>query len=79
MSAYSRRKHAKLRPPESFDTTVAVDVERYEPDWHQCCEVCGDAPTVTGLRDGAVVLDTRLCGPCLWGDNRAADPSTWNS
>jgi hypothetical protein len=73
MSSRSRRKHERLSPP---DITGAVD--RYEPDYAQSCENCGECPTVTGLHDGAVVIDSGLCGPCFWKDSRGSDPSTWN-
>jgi hypothetical protein len=76
MSSSSRRKHEKPRPPDASDL---VTVDRYEPDYAQSCETCGESPTVTGLCDGVVVIDTGLCGPCCWGESDAADPGTWNA
>jgi|HubBroStandDraft_2_1064218.scaffolds.fasta_scaffold122523_4 hypothetical protein len=72
MSSRSRRKHERLSPPDP------ATVDRYEPDYAQSCETCGESPTVTGLRNGVVVVDTGLCGSCCWGDARAFDPCTWN-
>ncbi|MBB5408566.1 hypothetical protein HDG34_002503 [Paraburkholderia sp. HC6.4b] len=78
MSSRSRKRRAKLRPPDVGDGLDTATVDRYEPDYAQSCEACGEGPTVTGLRDGAVVLDTCLCGPCCFGDARMVDPCTWN-
>jgi hypothetical protein len=77
MSSRSQNKRAKPRPPDGggLDTTP---VDRYEPDYAQSCEACGESPTVTGLHNGVVVIDTSLCGPCCWGDARMGDPATWN-
>ena len=75
MSSRSLNNRAKLNPPDVGSTDA---VERYEPDYMQACEVCGESPTVTALRNGVVVLDTCLCGACCRGDARTIDPSTWN-
>jgi hypothetical protein len=72
MSSRSLKRRAKPAPPDTGT------VDRYEPDYAQVCESCGESPTVTGLHDGAVVLDTALCGPCCFGDSRKVDPCTWN-
>ena len=53
-------------------------IDRYEPDWETSCEVCGQTPTVTGVRDGKIVLHVAMCGPCTWGEAACLDPEEWN-
>ena len=55
-----------------------VELDRYEPDWTTKCDNCGQYPTVTGVKDGVVVLETNLCGPCTWGEAITVDPEVWN-
>ena len=74
MSSQSMKRREKLRPPD-------VDIERadrFEPDYAQECSACGQSPTVIVLRDGQVIADAGLCGPCSWGDARMIDPAHWN-
>lgn len=53
-------------------------IDRYEPDYAGECEVCGASPVVAGMKDGKLVYRATMCGPCLWSEPKAADPSTWN-
>lgn len=53
-------------------------IDSYEPDWKTPCEVCGQLPSVTAVRNGKVVMHIGMCGPCAWGEKRTIDPSTWN-
>ena len=53
-------------------------IDRYEPDYKHRCEVCGQTPVVTGVKDGKVVYQGDMCGPCTWGEADTIDPSTWN-
>lgn len=53
-------------------------VDSFEPDYAHHCEVCGQAPVVTGVKDGQVVYQSTLCGPCTWGEAACLDPAEWN-
>ena len=55
-----------------------TELDSYEPDWEQNCENCGQSPTVTGVKDGLIVLDVGMCGPCTWGEAAMLDPDKWN-
>lgn len=55
----------------------ATELDSYEPDWGTPCENCGQVPTVTGVKDGKVVLYTEMCGPCTWGEAETIDPEKW--
>ncbi len=55
-----------------------IKIDSYEPDYEHGCAVCGQTPTVTGVKDGKVVLETELCGPCTWGEAKTIDPEEWN-
>ena len=55
-----------------------VEVDSYEPDWTQECDICGASPTVTAVLNGQVVYDSGMCGPCVWGEAAMADPDQWN-
>lgn len=63
---------------QTLPADSVVELDRYEPDYDQKCQSCGNYPTVTGVKDGQKVLDLGLCGPCTWGEAQAADPSSWN-
>lgn len=56
-------------------TTV---VDRFEPDFKTKCMVCDQSPTVTGVADGKVVVETEMCGPCTWGEAAMLDWKKWN-
>jgi hypothetical protein len=58
--------------------TEVISIDRYEPDYKHKCEVCGQKPVVTGTKNGKVVYQGEMCGPCTWGESSAVDPSTWN-
>ena len=53
-------------------------VDSFEPDWGKPCENCGQVPTVVAMKNGKVIHETGLCGPCTWGEAETIDPSTWN-
>lgn len=55
-----------------------ITVDRYEPNWDGKCEVCGQSPTVTAVKNGKVVLDNGMCGVCTWGEAACLDPEEWN-
>lgn len=40
--------------------------------------VCGQKPTVLAVRNGEVVFETGMCGPCTWGEADMMDPRKWN-
>ena len=62
---------------ENEDEDV-TPVDAFKPDYTQACENCGQKPVVTGVKDGAVVYQGTLCGPCTWGEAACADPAEWN-
>ncbi len=72
IDGYFERWFASMPPDE------VVELDRYEPDHERKCEVCGNSPTVVGIKDNQRVLDLGLCGPCTWGEAKALDPETWN-
>jgi hypothetical protein len=51
-----------------------MKLDAYEPDYDTQCECCGNAPVVTGVKDGITVLWTTLCGVCTWGSAEFIDP-----
>lgn len=53
-------------------------LDKYVPDYKHKCENCGQRPVVTGVKDGKVVVETGLCGPCTWGEAKTLDPKVWN-
>lgn len=53
-------------------------LDSYEPDYKHKCIVCGAKPVVTGVANGKVLVQTEMCGPCTWGENKTIDPKTWN-
>ena len=64
------------RPPMA---NKPIELERFEPDYESKCFVCKASPTVTGVRNGKVIVETDLCGPCTWGTAQALDVEWWNS
>lgn len=49
-----------------------------EPNYKIGCMVCGAKPTVdVHPEDGALIIKTRMCGPCTWGEAGTADPANW--
>ena len=59
--------------------TEPTELDSYEPDYATECVNCGQRPTVTGVKDGEVVVSTEMCGPCTWGEAAMLDPEMWNS
>lgn len=55
-----------------------IIIDSYQPKLRGKCDVCGRSPTVTGVKDGKVLYDGGMCGPCTWGEARLIDPATWN-
>lgn len=55
-----------------------TQVDRYEPDYTQECEVCGANHVVTAIKDNKVVYKSTMCGVCTWGEAEMADPEEWN-
>lgn len=55
-----------------------TQVDRFVPDDTGVCESCGRSPTVSAEKDGVLVYQGKLCGPCTWGEAAMLDPSQWN-
>ena len=58
--------------------TEEIEIDSYEPDYLCECENCGQSPCVTAVKDGVIVHQTDLCGPCTWGEAAMLDPTKWN-
>lgn len=56
----------------------SVRVDSFEPDYDEECDVCGQSPTVTAVKDGQVIHSTGMCGVCTWGESAMLDPAQWN-
>ena len=54
-----------------------IEIDGYEPDYHNNCVVCNATPTVIAVKDGEVVEDFKTCGPCMFGSADALDPDNW--
>jgi len=50
---------------------------RAEPNYDLPCESCGQVPTVRVVAEGLRPHETRLCGPCCWGEADTIDPENW--
>jgi hypothetical protein len=55
-----------------------LSIDRFEPDYQHDCEVCGQKPTVTGVKDGKQIYRSEMCGPCTFGEAACIDPKRWN-
>jgi hypothetical protein len=55
-----------------------VRIDYFEPDYETACEVCGEVPTVTAIKNGKVFHHTGVCGVCCWGQAECVDPGVWN-
>jgi hypothetical protein len=75
MAARNAKKRAKFAAPEPEPQADAI--EKFVPNYGRQCEVCGQTPCVTGMRDGKVVYDGTKCGVCTWGDPALADAGRW--
>lgn len=67
---------ASQYPHAEADEVLEIDF--YAPNYAGHCEVCGQSPTVTGVKDGKVVYTSDMCGPCTWGEAACLDPDEWN-
>jgi hypothetical protein len=47
-------------------------VESWVPDASLQCAICGQTPCLIGMKDGKVVYEGSICGPCMW-DGSAPD------
>lgn len=74
MSSRSRKARAKPAPPAPDDVVM---LDAFEPDYGATCDVCGQSPCVTGIRDGRAVYHSGMCGPCTFGTADALDPANW--
>ena len=56
-----------------------IKIDRYDPDYDNPCGNCGVVPTVLGLnKNGEIIYDSEVCGPCFFGEDETIDPETWN-
>lgn len=55
-----------------------IQIDSYEPDYKHRCICCNQKPVVTGVKNGKIVYQGEMCGPCTWGEAETADPATWN-
>lgn len=55
-----------------------MKIDSYEPDWDAKCCNCGQSPVVTAVKDGEVVNNFEMCGPCTFGTAKALDTDWWN-
>lgn len=55
-----------------------IKIDEYKPDYKHRCEVCGQKPVVTGVKNGKVVYQGEMCGVCTWGEAAMHDPEEWN-
>lgn len=58
------------------DDELAIDA--YRPNYACNCIVCGQAPTVEGVKNAGVVYASEMCGPCTFGEAACLDPQEWN-
>ncbi|MEM5297619.1 hypothetical protein VSR82_25205 [Burkholderia sp. JPY481] len=75
MSSRIRKAHAKPLPPVTGEDVREID--SFEPDYGVTCEVYGESPCVTGIRDGCLVYRSHMCGPHTFGTAYALDPAFW--
>lgn len=57
--------------------TEVLEVDRWVPNYRTPCQNCGCLPTVTAEKNGEVVYDSQMCGPCTWGESETIDPENW--
>lgn len=58
--------------------TEEIQLDSFQPDYVHECEVCGQTPIVTGVKDGKTVYSSGMCGPCTFGEAAMLDPKEWN-
>lgn len=56
----------------------SIELDEYRPNYNCRCEICDQSPTVEGVRDGKVVYESGMCGPCTFGEAACLDPQEWN-
>lgn len=61
--------------PQSVHEIIQID--NWKPNYKTPCQNCGQTPTVTAVKDGKVVYDNKMCGPCTWGEAETIDPENW--
>ena len=54
-------------------------VDKFVPNIAGECDNCGTSPTVSAEKNGKLVYQGSLCGPCTWGREDMADPENWNT
>jgi len=64
------------KKPKANDVIV---IDSYQPDYKRKCINCEQTPVVTAVKNGKVVYQGDMCGPCTWGESETIDPATWNS
>jgi hypothetical protein len=77
MAARNAQKRAKFAASEPAGEPESQTIDEWVPNYGRQCEVCGETPCVSGLRDGNVVYDGSMCGVCTWGEASALDPANW--
>jgi hypothetical protein len=60
---------------EMVDTEI---IDAYVANFEIECEVCGQTPTVECEKDGKIVHQVGMCGPCTWGEAAMLEPDKWN-
>jgi len=67
MSSRNTKLHETLcmhAPPKADEDDHDKPI-RWQPDWSECCEVCGQTPCVGTYSAGTVVMDVSRCAECL--------------
>lgn len=54
-----------------------LKIDSYQPDYETTCDICGQTPVVTCIKNNVVVHSLNMCGVCTFGTDEAIDPSTW--
>ena len=60
---------------EMVDTEI---IDAYVANFEIACEVCGQTPTVECEKDGKIIHQVGMCGPCTWGEAAMLEPEKWN-
>jgi len=71
------RLEKRIAELEKNEKKATREVDSYEPNYEGKCDVCGQSPTVTVVKDGKVLSDVGLCGPCCFGSAECLDPAKW--
>ena len=62
-----------------MNITLRFPDDRVIPNEDGQCQVCGQSRTVALEVNDLMVHDTKLCGPCYFGTDRALDSSKWEA